>query len=81
MMSLNTSLIKCWKTVGAFLSPKGITRYSKCPNTQVNAVLYSWPFLIHIRLKAWRKSILENILPLRSLSNIKLISGMGKELR
>ena len=50
-MSSKTSLLKCWKTAGAFLSPKGIIKYSKCPKTQVKAVLYSWPFLILINFR------------------------------
>jgi len=72
--------MKCWKTEGAFLRPKDITRYSKWPNTQGKTILYSWPLLILIRLKASCRSIFKNIFPFRSFSSIQMISGRGKEL-
>lgn len=57
-MSRRMSLISDWNTVGAFVSPKGMT---KCPNGVWKAVFHSSPSQIRTKWYAQRRSSLEKI--------------------
>jgi len=39
-MSENKLIMQCWSVAGALDNPKGIRRYAKVPNGQVNMVIY-----------------------------------------
>lgn len=47
-----------WKTVGALVRPKGITRYSYCSLGVLNSVFYSSPSLKHTRGFVFLASVL-----------------------
>ena len=51
-----TLLINSWYVAGAFIRPNGITKYSYSLYCVLNAVFYSLPFFIQIRLYAPLKS-------------------------
>ena len=67
--------------MGAFFSPKGMTKNSKCPYLVLKAVLYSSPSLIRTKLYADFKSNLVNTFSPLTLSSKSLINGKGYELR
>lgn len=46
---LEESLTSAWKTPGALMRPKDMTRYSKCPREVLKAVFHSSSFRILTR--------------------------------
>ena len=55
-MSRETLLTRDCKTVGALVSPKGITKYSKWPYGVLNAVFHSSPTRMRTKWYALRRS-------------------------
>jgi hypothetical protein len=69
--------MKRWKSAGAFVRPKAMTRDSKRPYRVRNAVFHSSPSAMRIRLYAPRTSNLVNYLAFDSLIKVSRIRGRG----
>ena len=77
-MSDSARLMYAWKVAGAFVNPKGMTLYSKCPYRVRNAVFHSSPARIRMRWYAsLRSSVVKNCAPW-SRSKVSLMSGNGQ---
>jgi hypothetical protein len=75
--SRRVQFIYCWKVLGAFTMPKGVTSHSNRPNHVQKAVNHSSPRAIRILWKAAIISSFINHFTFKMRSRVSLIRGSG----
>lgn len=77
IISLDTLLIRAWKTVRALVRPNGLIEFTKCPSGVLKSFFHSSPSEMWTRWYAFQRSSLEKILASWRGEKAESIGGKG----